>query len=221
MKKQLDLGFCNLTYSDKKKLTKKGIITNAYNLNKEFFKINIPKFEIQFVYSREEFNKLWGFETEDFVSAFVKDNKIVIFDYSIFDKVTRWEKEKFSETLIHEINHLFYEKMRNHEYDPLWLSEGLATFMQHGQKKFHYKEKLKITKNILEGASEHISLNNYQVYALFVEYLFLEYGKEKILKLIRGLKRGKKLNKLFQEVYKKIFEELIKDGNKYQKTFRD
>jgi hypothetical protein len=220
MEKQLDLGFCILIYSigDKDINIEKKILTNAYNSNQEFAKIKIPKFNIQLVYSRKEFNKLWGSETQDFVSAFVKDDKIVIFAYSVFDKETTWKKKEFYNTLIHEINHLFYQELRDDEYDPLWLSEGLATFMQHHQRKSNHKIKFEITEKVLEQRFEEITIESYSVFGLFVEYLIINFGKDQLLELISGLKEGQKLNYLFQKIYKKSFIELINNANQYKKT---
>ena len=145
MEKKLDLKFANLIYSSEKEIDlEKEILNEAYEINEKFAKIEIPKFDVKIVYSRKDFDEIWGSKTPDYVSAFTKDDNIVIFSYGVFDLETKWEKKKFREALIHEINHLFYQELRDDEYDPLWLSEGLATFMQHDKKKFKYENKLKI-----------------------------------------------------------------------------
>jgi len=219
MENKLDLKFCTLIYSDEDNNidSEKNMLIKAYNFNKEFIKIDIPKFCIQFVYSRDKFNELWGSKTKDFVSAFAKNNKIVIFAYGVFDKETRWKRKEFQKTLIHEINHLFYKELRDDEYDPLWLSEGLATFIQHDKKKLSYKNKFKITGKILKQKPEEINIKSYQVFTMFVEYLIFNFGKDKILELIKELKKGKKLEQVLRNIYKMSFDELIKNGNKYHK----
>jgi len=219
MEKKLSLNFCNLIYSsnDVDIGYEKKTLIEAYRLNKDFAKIEIPNFDVRIVYSRKKFEEIWGSKTPDYVSAFTKDDNIVIFSYGIFNKETKWEKEKFQEALIHEINHLFYQELRDDEYDPLWLSEGLATFMQHDKKRFNYKDKLKVKKEVLNQSFEDMTIESYQIFALFVEYLILEFGEEKILELIKGLKKGEILNNLFQKIYKKSFDELIEDGNRCHK----
>ena len=219
MEKKLNLTFCNLIYSstDIDIDFEKRLLIEAYKFNEDFAKIKIPKFDVRLIYSRKEFNELWGFKTEDYVSAFTKDNNIGIFALGVFDKETMWEKEDFIIALIHEINHLFYQELRDDEYDPLWLSEGLATFVQHKKKKFNYKDKLEIKKEILNQSFEEMTIESYQVFTLFVEYLILKFGEDKILKLIEGLSKGKILKNLFQNIYKKSFKELIENGNKYHK----
>lgn len=219
MEKKLNLEFCNLIFSldDLDIDYEKKLVIEAYNLNKGFAKIKIPKFDIKIVYSRKELDKIWGSKTPSYVSAFVKDDRIVIISYGVFDKETKWGKDKFKEALIHEINHLFYQELRDDEYDPLWLSEGLATFMQHNKKKYNYEKRLKITNEILNQSFEDMNLESYQIFTLFIEYLVLKFGENKILKLIRGLKDGEKINNLFEKIYNRPFYTLIEDGNRYHK----
>lgn len=219
MEKTKDLGFCSLIFSsdDSNIDYETELVIKAYNFNKDFAKIEIPKFEIKLVYSREKFEKIWGYKTSDYVSAFAKDDNIVIFSYGVFETETKWSKEKFEEALIHEINHLFYQELRDDEYDPLWLSEGLATFMQHKKKKHSYKKQLKITKETLNQSFEEMSEDSYQIFTLFVEFLVLVYGEKNILQFIEELKEGKSIDLVFKEIYKKSFEKLIEDGNRYHK----
>jgi|GEM_PF-4526111 len=219
MEKTINLKFCDLIYLEKDKSIKKEkeLIIKAFNYNKRFFGIKIDKFKVKFVYSRKEFDKIWGSKTEKFVSGFIKNDLMILFSYSIFDKETKWKKKYFYECLLHEISHLFYEEMRDDSYDPLWLSEGLATFIQSRNKKFKYLKGIKIEKKILEGGFEEISVKRYHVYRLFVEFLIKIYGKNSILNLIKKLKKGKNIDFVFKEIYKKSFEELIEDGNRYHK----
>ena len=219
MEEITNLKFCDLIYKKKDKSIKKEkeLIIKAFNYNKRFFGIKIDKFKIKFVYSRKKFDKIWGSKTEKFTSGFIKDDLMVLFSYSIFDKETKWKKKYFYECLLHEISHLFYEEMRDDSYDPLWLSEGLATFIQSRNKKFKYIGGIKIKKEILEEGFEKMSLKSYHVYCLFVEYLIKIYGKNKLFNLIRSLKKGEDIDSIFKRIYEKSFEELIEDGNKYHK----
>ena len=61
---------------------------------------------------------------------------------------------------------------------------------------------------------------SYHIYRLFVEYLIKTYGKDNLLKLIGGLKKGKTLDEMFKNIYKKSFDELIENGNRYHKITR-
>ena len=220
MERTLRLKFASLAYPDKDKAInrEKKAITKAFNYNKQFFKIKVPKFRIRLVYSRAEFDRLWGAKTEKFVSGFIRDGQIVVFSYSVFNKETKWEKKYFYGCLLHEISHLFYEELRDDSYDPLWLSEGLATFIQCGKKKLKHKKNLKITKGVLEEGFKKMNMESYHVYYLFVRYLIVNFNKKMLFRLIKGLRNGKKLEVLFKEIYKMPLEELIKDANKYKKT---
>jgi transcription antitermination factor NusG len=219
MERTLRLKFASLTYSDKDKTInrEKKAIIKAFNYNQQFFKIRIPKFKIRLVYSRAEFDKIWGEKTEKFVSGFIRDGQIVVFSYSVFDKETKWEKKYFYGCLLHEISHLFYEELRNDSYDPLWLSEGLATFIQCGKKKLKHKKNLKITKSVLEEGFEKMNMESYHVYYLFVRYMIVNFSKKKLFRLVKGLKNGNKLEVLFKKIYKTPLEKLIKDANKHKK----
>jgi hypothetical protein len=219
MEKVMNLKFCDLVYLEKDRAIKKEkeLMIKAFNYNKRFFGIKIDKFKIKFVYSREDFDRIWGAKTEDFVSGFIKDDLMVLFSYSVFDKETKWKKKYFYECLLHEISHLFYEEIRDDSYDPLWLSEGLATFVQSHNGKFKYMKGIKIEREVLEEGFEEMGLKSYHVYRLFVEYLIKVYGKGNIFKLISDLKKGKGIDSIFKDLYKKSFEELIEDGNRYHK----
>ena len=89
--------------------------------------------------------------------------------------------------------------------------------MQHGKKKYNYRKKLKIKKEILNQSFEDMTIESYQVFTILVEYLISKFGKNRILNLIKGLKNGENLNKLFKKIYNKSFDELIEDGNRYHK----
>ena len=65
------------------------------------------------------------------------------------------------------------------------------------------------SKEILELPFEKMTIKSYQVFTLFVEYLILKFGDDKILKLIDRLKQGNKLEDIFQSIYKKYGKSAI------------
>jgi len=214
-KVKIDLGFCEIYYDKGDKSLNESIkfIKKAFNYNKEFFGLsNIPKFRIILLYSRKEFDKLWGRKTPQWVSAFAKKIRIVIFSLSIFEKETSWKKKDFYSTLVHEINHIFFTSLTKKIYQPIWLCEGLATYIQRNKKK--PKKKPKIFYKIL---NESFNYKNpkYDMYHLFIYYLIRKYGKEKFIKLLKYYRKGKGIEKCSQEVYNKSLKELIKDANKF------
>ena len=220
MDKKLNLKFANVIYGDTDKSfsEERKLIRKAYNRNKKFFDIEIPLFEVVLVYSRKEFDKQWGGKTADFVSGFSRDGKIVIFSQSIFNKETRWRKKDFYPCLVHEMCHAFYEELRDDSFDPLWLSEGLATLMQNGRKKLIHKKTLKITKKILNIGFNEMGVESYHVHYLFTRYLMRTFGKSKLLKFIKLLRKGGKQEVAFKKTYKMSFDDLINDANQHKKT---
>ena len=141
-----NLKFSYLYYLKKDSLikTREGInlIKKAFKYNQEFFNKKILKFEIILVYSRAEMDKLWGEKTKDYVAGFAKKKRIIIFSPSVIEKETCWKKRDFYTTLIHEINHLFFREITR-TYKPLWLCEGLATYLQRGKKKRRIPKQVK------------------------------------------------------------------------------
>lgn len=89
--------------------------------------------------------------------------------------------------------------------------------MQHQKKKYPYKEKIKITKKILNQSFEEMNLESYQVFTTFVEYLILNFGKKRILDLINELKNKSSLEDSFKKIYNLSLDNLIKNANKYHK----
>jgi len=215
-----DLDFCNLIFSKEDKFINKemNLLKKAYKINEDFFNnITIPKFDIKLVYSRKELDKEWGSKNQDFVSAFAKDDNIVILAYSIFDKESIWKKKHFFQALIHEINHLFYQEYRDDSYDPLWLSEGLATILQCIYEKKTSKHKIKITYESLNQIFEDINQESYKVFTMFTNFLLKSKGKEKLFLFIEELKNGFNKEESFQKVYNNDFNGLIQDANRYYK----
>jgi hypothetical protein len=189
--KTKDIGFCTFFYSvnDSSILKEISLLKKAYLINKKALKIDIPKFSVKFAYSRKQLDRLWGSKTPDYVCAFVNDDekdKIIILSYSIFNKESIWKKKDFLGTLIHEVNHLFYTKLRNHPYKPLWLCEGLASFFQMKQTKKKVL-KIKITKKVLmQNSFKKMDGDSYEIFASFVNFLIKKYKMKNILELMKG-----------------------------------
>ena len=113
--------------------------------------------------------------------------------------------------MVHEICHLFFEKIRKHEYNPLWLCEGLATYLQHNKKRF--KKKTKISYEELAISFNDLKSSSYAVFVSFTDYLIKKYGKEKCIKLLKETYR-KKADEAVNRIYGKSIRALIKDANK-------
>lgn len=211
-KEIIDLRFCILLYKkgDPILIDAIKLIRKAFIYDKLFFGVTIPKFNVMLVYSRKEFNRLWGQEANDYMVSFANRKGFVIFSPSIIEKESCWNKSEFYSTLVHEISHLFFKQITNH-YVPIWLNEGLATYLQN-----HKKEP---TGNVFVRYEELIKKYdkkqplNYDAYYCFVAYLLREYKKTKIMMLLNLIKKRGNSNKLFSVVYNQDLMELVDGSN--------
>jgi len=209
----LDFNFCkvyyNPTHSDNIKFWK-NLILKAYSKNQKFFKIKkIPLFKIIFVYSRKEMDKLWGAKTQNYVSGFSKKTKIIIFSPDSIEKYTCWKKSDFYSTLVHEINHRFFVDIVGTS-KPLWLSEGVASYVQTNK----IKKKLIIPLSLLGTNFNNSGIKAYDYAKQFIRYLIKRYKKEKLIQLIKLIKPNKSnVNGLFKKIYGYSHGDLIKNAN--------
>ncbi len=213
-KRKINLGFCEVYYNKSDKSIDESIkfIKRAFKYNKEFFKLsNIQKFKIILVYSRKELDRLYRKKTSNYVPAFAKKTKIIIFSLNVFERETCWKKRDFYSTLVHEINHIFFTGLTKEFYEPIWLSEGLATYIQHNKRK--PKKKTKIFYSILNKKFDY-KTPRYNMYHLLVYYLIKKYGKEKFIRFLRLYNKNKDIERSSQIIYSKKVEGLIRDANK-------
>lgn len=214
-KKFIDLRFCKVYYhKDDPSMKNKGtmeMIKKAFKYNTSFFSKSLPKFNIVFVYSRKELNRFWRQKTPSYIISFVNRKGIVIFSPSVIEKETCWKKSDFYSTMIHEISHLFFKRITN-RYTPIWLNEGLASYLQNNKRK--PKDRIKITYFTLTRKFNKKTPLRYDVYNLFVWYIINKYKKEKIGSLLNKINKNRNIERIFSKVYGKSIKEMIKDANK-------
>ncbi len=122
----------NVPAGDKEKFEK--YVKKAYGVNKKFWKIDVA-IKIKPVYSRADFDKQAGYKTKTWNCAFTSDQKIiVIFAPSVFERLTSHKLSGYLQTLIHEMNHIFYMNFVG-TCTPIWLFEGLAMNMDELEDK--------------------------------------------------------------------------------------
>jgi len=197
-------------------------IEKAEEKYSDIFKIKPKEFKIIVVYSREEFNKKVGFQTDKWVDGYVKGKNLVMFSPSIRDKFVKtiggnyWEYDYFFD---HEINHFFYISLVG-SYNPVWLSEGYATFMmKENNQVMLTKDEIKklknpesyllykyIKKSYFKYAHEFYSISFY-----LIKYLIENFGHERVLELIRQFAK-KPYKKDLENNFKKIFKMSIENA---------
>lgn len=185
------------------------------------FKIKPKSFKIIIVYSREEFNKKAGFKTEEWSDGYVKGKTLIMFSPSVRDEFVKtgghyWEYDYF---LDHEINHFFYISFVG-SYNPVWLSEGYATYMMKENNQASLtKEKMRslgnpnkflfyryIKKSYFKYANEFYSISFY-----LIKYLIENFGHKKVLELIEEFAK-KPYKKDLDESFKQIFKMSVKEA---------
>ncbi len=126
-----------------------------------------------------------GRKTERWLVAVAKQGKIFIFDPKVFAKVSNHKAEEFWMILRHELCHLYYEGLTGGRY-PVWLNEGLAC---------HFSGKKLILKNgdqkKLPRVFDYFDRADKDVYLIgqfWVEYFLKKFGRNKLMKLIKGIK---------------------------------
>lgn len=178
---------------ERKKIQK--YLEQAYKINKKFYGFDI-KLGIKLIYTRKEFDSYFKKKTPRWACGAIKRNKIIIFAPSVFEKKTIHKLSIYNDTILHEMNHLFYWKLAG-DYKPWWLSEGLALNLEK-----NYKTRIKKInpKELFYTWTFNISKYTYPTSYLAVKKLIKKLGKRKLLNLIkRYSKNPKKLNYLLKE----------------------
>jgi len=184
--------------SSVKKLIKS--IPEKINKLENFYKINLPKTTIEFVYSREDFDQKIGSETPEWMVGFTRGNKIYLFSPQVIEKESTHKKAEVEKILIHEICHIFNHKINKRTLR--FFDEGVALYLADQEKpkpkKFDYKKiKQKFFK--WDISSKQFAENDgYQLSYWFVRKVVEKYSKNKILNLLKTDPRkiGRIINQL-------------------------
>lgn len=128
-------------------------------------------------------------------------NSVFILDKSKFgtESKTVYTDNQYNKLLKHELTHILYHYVSNNRL-PAWLAEGIAIYLS-GQ----YLKKPRPTefKNFLDFYNEGQN-GVYEESGFVVEELIKQFGKEKLLELIKSLK-STKTEKEFFKSFKKIY----------------
>ena len=205
-----DWGKCNLHIKDPYVNSQViiSIISNTISkMNDEYGNIKKNEFDIYIVNTLEDYNKIskgiapiWSVGITK--SAF---NQIIIKSPSL----SKMNKSKFYKVIMHELNHLYVNRLDKNHTIPKWFKEGFAGLIAN---QFSLKHKIQISKNFWSNsllsieelrsfksvkASNHI-LAYSQSYALVYGLQYF-YGNKVINKIINRLSIGETFN---QSIYK-------------------
>ena len=168
------------------------------------------------VKDRKSIDLLKGEKTEPWVVGWAEGNKVFILDHNNFatESDHKYSLETYYSLLKHEISHTFYRILSGGNMKPVWLCEGVAIHTS-GQNK--EKRPIDCFKEFLsfheKGGKGVYTESGFAVYLLVKEF-----GKQKLLDLIKGLKpivSQKDFTSLFIKIYGieptyEKFDELLK-----------
>jgi len=193
----------------------KELIKKALSQVIGFFGKGKISFNIIFIKKRVELNKARGYKTKKWeVGGIFEDDTILIFDKEVFDKVSPHPKKYFYSTLVHEIAHIYTEKHFGFLY-PIWLTEGIAYVVARQDKEIKKYKKKDIRKGHYD--KDWIKDTYYTSSCRFTKYLLDNFGKDKLMGLMKILKmyeKKREFYKKFEKVFGKSFNRVYKD---YQK----
>jgi hypothetical protein len=183
----------------------------------EFYNIhwttNTPK--IILLKDRDSIDLLHAKKTESWLVAWADDRMRAVFilDKKQLEKNSshKYSKDYYASLIKHELSHLFYRILSAGKQGPVWLSEGVAIYTS-GQNR------LKANPGEFKSFLSFYNQGGSEVYAesgFVVETLIRAFGKNKLLKLIRSLRKVSN-EKQFNAVFKKTYGFRIgyKDINK-------
>ena len=169
----------------------------------EFFGINwvenVPK--VFFVNSRKQINDIVGRKTEDWWVGWNEGKTVYLLDQDKFTTESKHkdiEDKEYRALIKHEFCHAF-QTASGYFWKPNWLREGLCHYTS-GQLDFEKKPKVfKFFLNFYEKTGAEVHWESGWV----VKILLDNFGKEKLLGLLKDLKAKKP----DEEGFKKIFVE--------------
>lgn len=140
---------------------------------------------IYLVESREFFDIICGYQTEDWVvGRALSYNKLLLLSPESYEKESRhkYSDEEYYSLLKHELSHLFY-MIFSQGNGPVWLDEGFAIYTS---DQLNTKERPKEFKYFIKYYS-HEDEDVYSEAGFVVEGLIKKYGKEKVIGFLKVL----------------------------------
>ena len=202
-------GKCNLhiydSYVNSEEII--NIIRNTIsNMNYKYGKINKSEFDIYITNSKEEYNAISNGSAPIWSIGITKSNQIIIQS----PNSAKISQPQFHKVIIHELNHLYVNRLYNNSLIPKWFKEGFAGLIAN---QFSLKHKIQISKSYWSNSLlsweelssfKFINASNYklaysQSYALVYGLKYF-YGDGVIKKIINQLRMGENFNESIYNV---------------------
>lgn len=203
----------NYKGSDYDKIEKK--VSVAVDCVSKFFEVKNYSIVVNIINSREEFDKIYGEKTANWIVGNSDNNVVNIFSPAAMGKQGNHKSTEFQPILIHELTHSFLNKVTVGKFIPVWLNEGLAAYVskqhQDSEKIYYIDDDFCRQLGTYNGWDKNVKYGAYKLAALFVNFLISKYSFESIKKLLNSLDKVyyyKNFQKIIFNVYGKTINEL-------------
>lgn len=150
---------------------------------------------------RRTIDALYEKKTERWIVGFNDLRYVFALDNASMEKESSHRKRspgEYASLIAHEMCHAFFNKFSEGVTKPKWLNEGVSIYIS-GQIKFKPKQFTEFLEFFDQGGKGVYGEAGYAI-KLLVE----KFGKDKLLKLIKGLKKAKS-RKTFDALFKSTY----------------
>ena len=116
-----------------------------------------------------------------------------------------YKKKILKSILTHEYTHIIINEITKSKI-PLWLNEGLATYMAKQNPKSKYQTKIESFKQLTQLLANRKNKNKlqyaYSISLKLVKYLINKYSFNKMINLLHHVNKSKSFGKSFKLIYK-------------------
>jgi Peptidase MA superfamily len=202
------------------------LITQEFHLIRDELWVWDKRAKIYIAEDKEQYHKL--FDCQSWSEACVEYRNKTIYTYV--------GQDSFSKILVHELTHIIFREYVGQNTLPLWLDEGVATYMEDKYAGGHYKRYLKnIKKKISDNTfipideltqlnglalgakpKDYVTLFYAQSYSV-VNFIITKYGRHNFSRFFSYVREGMPLKKALARVYFDFreFEKLERLWKKY------
>ncbi len=202
------------------------IITQEFNLIRDELWLWDNRAQIYIAEDREDY--LESFKCSPWSVACVNYDKKLIYTYP--------NQKRFKQIFIHELTHIIFREYTGRVKLPLWIDEGIATYVENKYGGGDYKKRLRFLKKKMEkdesiplgqlnrittsqlnsASEEFVNLFYFQSFSL-VDFIIKKYGKYKFSNFISYIEKGYSLEDALAKeyYYLQTLENLEKQWKRY------
>lgn len=167
------------------------------------FKWTEKKPKIYVVQDRKTLNMLLQKKTKNWVTGWSDKKDIFILNRNNYEKESSepYEDKYYRGLIIHELVHAYFNTITQDNYEPMWISEGIARYLA---GEYKYKEKPKQFSIFLSFFKLSVNNNVYHESGYAIQLLVEKYGKNKFIELIKHFPTITSEN-VFNTIFKKVY----------------